>query len=166
MKVIIALDQTGFADQIIEAVTKRHWPIDTQFKVLTVLEPLQWQAPSCIEWNKIAEQVLEKRNHHAHEMLIDAKHKIVAAVSNCTVHVETKRGSPREQIVAAAIDWMPDKIILGAHGHSPNRLFAGSVSRSVAQHAICSVELIRLKNLNAKEGERKSASASAAVAKR
>jgi nucleotide-binding universal stress UspA family protein len=48
-------------------------------------------------------------------------------------------------LVKAATEWMADKILIGAHGHSPNRLFAESVSQAVAQHALCSVELIRLR---------------------
>jgi nucleotide-binding universal stress UspA family protein len=157
MKVIIALDQTEFATQIIETVTKRHWPKDTQFKVLTVIEPLQWEAVSCIEWNDLAQKALEKRKHFAHEKVMEAKHKISEAIANCTVHVETRQGSPRKEIIDAATDWMADKIVLGAHGHSPNRLFGGDVSRSVAQQSGCSVELIRLKNLAHKESEPKSA---------
>jgi nucleotide-binding universal stress UspA family protein len=154
MKVIVALDQTEFADQIIEAVTKRHWPIDTQFKLLTVVEPLQWHS-TCLEWNALAEKALESRKHHAHDILIEAKRKLNTAISQWNVHFEIRNGSPREEIIKAAVEWMPDKIILGAHGHSPNRLIAGSVSRSVAQHAGCSVELIRLKNLTVKEDQSK-----------
>jgi nucleotide-binding universal stress UspA family protein len=151
MKVIVALDRTEFADQIIEAVTKSHWPIDSQFKLLTVLEPLQWQATASLEWNALAEKALERRKRDAHDILSEAKRKLSTAISQCNVHFEIRNGSPREEIITAAVEWMPDKIILGAHGHSPNRLIAGSVSRSVAQHARCSVELIRLKNPTVKE---------------
>lgn len=146
MRVIVALDRTEFADQVVEAVCSRQWPIDTQFKLLTVLEPLQWQAESCIEWNDLAETVLKRRKHHADEILIESRQKLARTISKSLIHFEVRIGSAREEIITAATEWMADKIILGAHGHSPNRLLTGGVSHSVAQHAACSVELIRLKN--------------------
>ena len=66
----------------------------------------------------------------------------MSGIASAQVHVELKEGSAREQIVRSAIDWMPDKIIVGAHGYAPNRLF-GAVPRAVAIHAPCSVELIK-----------------------
>ena len=59
------------------------------------------------------------------------------------VHVELEEGSAHDHILCAAIEWMANKIMVGAHGHSPNRLFA-IVPRTVAAHAPCSVELVRL----------------------
>ncbi len=164
MKVIVALDRTEFAGQIVEAVSKRRWPIDTQFKLLTVLEPLQWQAASCIEWNELAQTVLERRKHHADDILSDARQKLKSAIDHSVVHFEVRNGSAREEIITAATEWMADKIILGAHGHSPNRLITGGVSHSVAQHATCSVELIRLKNPTTTQDSHEAEKGGAAIA--
>ena len=155
MNIIIALDQSEFASQILNAVIKRHWPGNTQFKVVTVVEPLQWEAASCIEWNEVAVKALERRKQIAHETLMEAKHKIAQAVAGCEVHVETRHGNPRDQILSVATEWPADKIILGAHGYQSQHYFAGSVSRAVALRAPCSVEYVRLKSVPVEEAAQK-----------
>jgi len=143
MKVIVAIDQSDNWKQVIDAVTKRRWHQDTSFRILTVIEPLQWER-ACIAESEIAHEVGLRRQKHASQILLEAKKIIENTVSGASVHVELRQGSPRNEIVMAATDWMADKILVGAHGHAPNRLFSGSVSHAVAQNAQCSVELIRL----------------------
>ncbi|HTZ49653.1 MAG TPA: universal stress protein, partial [Verrucomicrobiae bacterium] len=42
-------------------------------------------------------------------------------------------------------DWKADLIVMGSHGRRGfDRLILGSVSESVALHATCSVELVRI----------------------
>jgi nucleotide-binding universal stress UspA family protein len=144
MKVIVAIDQSANWKQIVEAITKRRWHRDTSFKVLTVLEPMQWEKSSPVS-SEIAHEMALRRQKLASQVLLDARGIIEKNIRDCAVHVEVRTGSPRTEIVDAATDWMADKILIGAHGHSPNRLFSGSVSQAVAQHALCSVELIRLR---------------------
>ncbi|CAN5473659.1 universal stress protein [soil metagenome] len=145
MKVIVALDQTDFAEHIVDAVASSSWPPDTQIKMLTVVEPLNWQSPCCVEWNKEATNALEKRKLVANEVAMQARQKIQKCFPQCMVHVEIRFGDPKEEIITSATEWMADRIIIGAHGNAPNRFFRGSVARSVAQHCGCSVQLIRLK---------------------
>ena len=72
-------------------------------------------------------------------------------VAGSNVHVEVRQGSARDEIVNAAAEWMADKILVGAHGRSPNRLFPTTIARSVVRHAPCSVELVRLPKLTEEE---------------
>jgi nucleotide-binding universal stress UspA family protein len=143
MKVIIAIDQSGNWTQIIDSVLRRQWPKDTQFKILTVIAPFQWEQLDSPEWQKSAKRIYEARRLAAQSIITDARHVIQQGIPFAQVHVELKQGSPRDHIVRTAIEWMADKILLGAHGHSPNRLF-GAVPRTVSAHAPCSVELVRL----------------------
>jgi len=146
MKVIVALDQSVYASQVIAAVIHRRWHKDTAIKLLTVVEPLpfEWEQVCSPNWKKIAQEIQAQRKKDAEGMLASARKELEANVPSCTVHMEIRHGRAREEIVDAAVEWLADKIVVGAHGQSPNRLFPGSVSRSVAQHATCSVELIRL----------------------
>jgi len=165
MNAVIALDQSEFARQIVDAVVNRQWPAHTQFNVVTVIEPLQWESVSCIEWNEVAVEALNRRKLIAHETLMEAKRRISQAVAGCEVHVETRHGSPRDQILNVASEWMADKIVLGAHGyhtqlttqskHHAHHHFAGSVSRAVALRAPCCVEFVRLKSIPVDEAARK-----------
>lgn len=151
MKVIVAIDQTESADQILQAVLASHWPPDTQFKILTIIQPLQWEAVPCIEWNKEAAKFFEQREKFAHETVRRAKKLIEKACPHCKVKVEVRCGEPKEEITEAAVEWMADRIILGAHGNAPNRFFRGSVARSVSQYCACSVQLVRLKPVSVKD---------------
>ncbi|HEY9731787.1 MAG TPA: universal stress protein, partial [Drouetiella sp.] len=66
----------------------------------------------------------------------------------CVVHVEVRCGEPQNEIIYGAAEWMADRIIIGAHGNSPNRFF-NTVSKSVAKEGVCSVQLVRLKRIKA-----------------
>lgn len=146
MKVIIAIDQSFSWKQIIEAVLKQHWPENTCFKVLTVIEPTQWEEFGAHKWEELLKDVAKRRHDFASEILAQARKLLEDGVADCTVHTELRQGKARREIVDAAIEWMADKVILGAHGRASNRLMLpGTVPSSVAQNAHCTVELIRLK---------------------
>ncbi|SRR5579875_51281 len=147
MKVIVAIDQTEYARQILDAVIARRWPADTTFRILTVLEPLHWERVVSSEWNKLSLELAAARRRKADEVLSEARKKVQKALADCPVHVELREGSAREEIVTAAVEWMADKIVLGAHGRAPNRLLRATVAGSVAKHAPCTVELVRLKEI-------------------
>ncbi|HEY9759518.1 MAG TPA: universal stress protein [Oculatellaceae cyanobacterium] len=146
MKVLVAIDQSAFGFQIIEALAKRKFPAGTQFKILSVVEPLpfDWDQQNAKTWKKIAQDVLNERKLVVEEIESVARYKLLCAHPDAQVHTEIRHGDARIEIIHAATSWMPNKIILGAHGRSPNRLFPNVVSQHVARHALCTVELIRL----------------------
>ncbi len=152
MKVIVAIDQSKYSEQITDAIISRRWPPDTVFKVLTVLQPPACDEDSSPGWKHCLMEIFDKQKDCAEEILLAARKKISDNIGDCTVHTEVRKGSPRGQIILAAADWMADKIVVGAHGRSPNRLL-GTVPRSVAEHAHCSVELIRLHALHGETEE-------------
>jgi nucleotide-binding universal stress UspA family protein len=63
------------------------------------------------------------------------------------VHFEIRHGSPKTEIIRTATEWEANRILIGAHGHNvcPHNLM-GSVSRAVAEHAPCSVEIVKIKS--------------------
>lgn len=153
MKVIIAIDQSVFRKQILDAVISRHWPKDTAFEILTVVEPVQFEAPAGSDLNAILKEIAERQHKMAEEYLHEARALLLKHIPDCTVHTCMREGSARHEIISAAVDYMPDKIVLGAHGNSPNRLVPGAVSRAVVQHVPCAVEIIRLRLPHAPEKE-------------
>ncbi|MCA9553425.1 MAG: universal stress protein [Myxococcales bacterium] len=53
-------------------------------------------------------------------------------------------GSPSSEIVAFAEDEQPDLIVMGTRGHTEfKKLFLGSISSQVLQHAPCPVTVVR-----------------------
>lgn len=155
MKVIIAIDQTDYWKQVIDGVIKRCWPDGTSFKIMTVIEPLQWQDHEVGNWQNAAQHALKQRQEQSDTILAEARELVVKVFPDCQVHTESREGSPRVEILRAATEWMADKIVLGAHGHSPNRFFPGAVPRTVCMRAVCSVELVRLTQLEAVEKQQK-----------
>jgi nucleotide-binding universal stress UspA family protein len=152
MKVIIAIDQTENWKQIIEAVINRPWPPDSIFRIVSVLEPIEEDAHT----HGLSLIIKEARLHKsqmADKILHEARTLLARCFPECIVYSEVRKGKAQEELVSAATNWMVDKIILGAHGRSANRLIPGTVSRFVAKHSPCSVELVRLKPLPVMDAE-------------
>jgi nucleotide-binding universal stress UspA family protein len=62
-----------------------------------------------------------------------------------TVQTAVEIGDARETIIKTGIAWNADLILVGSHGKRGIQSFLlGSVSESVARHAKCSVEIVRM----------------------
>lgn len=62
------------------------------------------------------------------------------------VESAARLGSPAVELIDVALAERADLVVLGAHGHgAARRLLLGSVSQQVAQHAPCSVLVVRRK---------------------
>jgi nucleotide-binding universal stress UspA family protein len=146
MKVILAIDDSVYSQSVVESVIKRQWPIDTEFKVLTVLEPLCCNEFERNEWDEILPEVEKRQRKHAEQYVGVIKHKLESQFPRAKVHEEIRDGKAKSEILDAALEWSADKILLGAHskGVCPHNLL-GSVSSSVAAHAPCTIEIIRPK---------------------
>ncbi len=82
------------------------------------------------------------------EILLSASKELKQSLKfNVPVETELRYGKALDEIVYLAAKWEADKLIIGAHGHQPNRLLASGVSFSIPHNAECSVELIRLRPL-------------------
>jgi nucleotide-binding universal stress UspA family protein len=150
MKVLIAVDQSDFRHQILSAVTNRKWPPQTQFKILTIIEPLpfHWEQICYDDWKQTAQEILRGRKDCANKVLAESRAELIAKFADASVHTEIAYGRTVDELIRVATEWSPDKLILGAHGRSPNRLFPSAVTTTVARHAGCSIEIVRLKPLN------------------
>ena len=146
MKVIVAVDLTEAADQIVKSITKRCWQPDTEFKLLTVIEPIKHDSVPENTTNCPMVQMASKRHEIAMLRLSKLRKTLQEGVSNSHVHTDIRVGSALEEIVIATGEWMADMLVAGAHGPAPNRLL-GSTPRRLVEETSCKVELIRLKAL-------------------
>jgi nucleotide-binding universal stress UspA family protein len=144
MRVIIAIDGSEKSSQLIEKVAQRRWPIDTEIKILSVVEPIvrgELQSPN---WAGIAADALRKRSALANCECAKQWHYLQQALPHTITHFDVRQGEAREEIVRAAAEWNADLIILAAPSrHSKDEPLLGSVSGGVMRYAGCSVELIR-----------------------
>jgi nucleotide-binding universal stress UspA family protein len=148
MKVILAVDESIYSQEVIKTVTEREWPADTEFKILSVLEPLE----DCLgdRFEDMFQGINEKRKKAVDHFGKSIREKVEATIPGARVHFEVRSGNPKTEIINAAVEWCADRIMIGAHGQRgcPHNLL-GSVSRSVAGYAPCSVEVVRGKHYSA-----------------
>lgn len=157
MKVIIAIDDSPMSTSLLNTVVSRWWPKDTQFKILTVLEPICLPSEAADFADNLV-KVYDKRMDHATKWCQSARQKLERKIPGAKVHFDIRQGSAPSEIIDAAVDWSADKILIGAHSKDvcPHNLL-GSVSRRVATHSPCSVEIVRHKEY-AKEAHKQEAS--------
>jgi nucleotide-binding universal stress UspA family protein len=146
MKILLAVDgsEAGFA--AVEEAAKTPWPEGSVVRIISVAEapmPIrEWAAPlppsSYEEW----ERFFEERSVETTAWAMARFDEIAGAQTEA--RAKTLRGDPKVVILDEAENWGADLIIVGTHGYSTlERLWIGSVSRAVATHAKCSVQIAR-----------------------
>ena len=146
MKILLAIDDSPYSEQVVETILARHWPTSAEFKILVVLESME----GVKEEEHLAHALdsyaaAQEKRHHAAEHLADkVRKKMHGAIKGVSVHCLVKKGQPADEILSVAHEWGADTIILGAHGKDvcPHNLL-GSVSHAVAKNANCTVEIVR-----------------------
>lgn len=154
-KYLLALDDSDCSRCTLEEVLKRQWPERPFFKVMTVLEPLPFQAYSGLgpwegagseEYAKLVSQTIEAQRQGAEKLVAEAAEKLSKTFAGSQVSTLVIEGYAKEQITKAAKGWPADLIIMGSHGRSGFMDFVlGSVSKATASNAPCSVLVIRSK---------------------
>jgi nucleotide-binding universal stress UspA family protein len=146
VKVLIAVDDSPYSEAVVDSAVKRNWPEQTQFLVLTVLEPIPLDTKNQKEMRALIDEGTEKRRKTAKALVeaVSDKLKKQLSAEACKVEFTVKEGSPKKEIVESAIEFGADRILIGAQGHGTcARNLLGEVSRVVAATAHCSVEIIR-----------------------
>lgn len=130
---IIGMDGSPSATAIIESVTRRKWPVNTEFRVVTCYGPFR---------HEIEPGVYEPEKAFAERTLGETVASLSAAGLNASG--KTIMDDPRRMLIKEADEWEADCIFMGARGlNTFERLILGSVSSKVAGHASCSVEVVR-----------------------
>ncbi len=143
MKVVIAIDDSPYSDEMLKAITSREWGCDTEFRILNVLD----SQDNLLEYlGDCGGEFEDQRKKEATKLCKKYKETLAREVPTSIVHYEIRTGSPKSEIIDAAVEWSADKILIGSHGHRscPHNLL-GSVSRAITLHAPCSVEVIKQK---------------------
>jgi nucleotide-binding universal stress UspA family protein len=155
MKILLAIDGSPCSEEAVAEVARRPWPEDTQVRIISVVEP---PAPLVAEpYMGVAgyfEEVERLKQKQAEGVVGQAAALLREGrgTSRLGVATEVITGSPKRTIVEEAERWDADLIVVGSHGyHTWERMLLGSVSQSVAAHALCSVEIIRCRKTEARD---------------
>lgn len=148
MKILLATDGSEFSRRALEKccqlVVK---PENNEIKIVAVHENMYPVAaePFAIsaEYVEVMEAAGQKQ---AEEFLIQAEKHLRECLSDAAVEITkiVAKGAPDQQIVEEAEKWGADLIVVGSHGRGFwERVWLGSVSQAVVQHAPCSVLVVR-----------------------
>ncbi|MBU6454599.1 MAG: universal stress protein [Cyanobacteria bacterium REEB67] len=143
MKVIVAIEHSQYSHDVVGELTKRRWPKDTAFKILTVLAPIDRQVQGEDHSVHVYCAMQDERRHEAEKMCAAFRKTLMEGIAYSTVHFEVREGCAKNEIVQAAAEWGADKIILGANtGLTTQPKTHGRVCKGVVYHAGCAVEVV------------------------
>jgi universal stress protein A len=140
MKVLMAVDDSGFAEDLLQAVVAGIRHENTEVLVLHVLQPIATVPPPEMAQGYAPELEDEKLPARALVERIAAElHK-----SGFTAQTAVRIGDIANTILDQAAEWRADLIAVGSHGQrSIHDFLLGSVAESVARRAGCSVTIVR-----------------------
>lgn len=140
MKVTIALDDSIYSRHYLQDLAHRKWPENTNFKLITVLEPLNLSDEE--KHIQMEDKINEKRHEQAQNFLNQMKSEL-DSVPSSMVHFEIREGHADEQIIESCIDWKPDRLFIGAYGKGAKSSLLGKTAHGVISNSPCSVEVMR-----------------------
>ena len=136
----MAVDDSGFAEDLLRAVVVGIRHEDTEILVLHVLQPVETVPPPEMAQGYAPELEDEKKPARA---LVE---RIANELRRAGYAAQTKVliGDVTEFILARAAEWHADLIAVASHGQrSIHDFLLGSVAESVARRAGCSVAIVR-----------------------
>lgn len=139
MKILLAVDDSKFASELVRAIVRQFYAENTEILVLHVLQQV---GPTPPQMAPGYAPELAEENQHA-QVLVQ---RVAVELRDAGFSVQTMVGigDVREDIIDLASEWGAELIVVGSHGQRGiQRFLLGSVSEFVARHAHCSVEIIR-----------------------
>lgn len=144
MKILIAVDDSEYSQAAIESIANRNWEPDTEFTVMSVVEPA---VPDYAAWHMtytpVLYEAIAERVDDAKSMVHDKVAFLQERLPGHAIAGDVVEGPIRYSILDKAKNWHADFIIMGSHGRKGMAKFLmGSISESVAKGACCSIEII------------------------
>lgn len=147
MKMLIATDGSEYGTRAVMFAANQVWDAGSEIRIISVYDPPVPLGGEIYMMNtNIYEEASNAAKSASQKIVEDAMTTIKQGVNSDTVKVTTDvlMGAPHRRIVEEADEWGADLIIVGSHGYRMwERVLLGSVSQSVAQHAKCSVLIVR-----------------------
>jgi universal stress protein A len=140
MRVLLAVDDSGFAEDLVRAVVVGIRHENTEVMVLHVLQPVDTVPPPEMAQGYAPELEDEKQPARALVERIAGELRGAGFAAQTGIRI----GDAESTILGQATEWGADLIAVGSHGQrSIHDFLLGSVAESVARRAGCSVAIIR-----------------------
>jgi nucleotide-binding universal stress UspA family protein len=154
MNILLAIDDSPPSRDAAQAVLSRPWPAGSVVRVLCVapvVPPVASRVPPSAGATMSFTPLSVDKDLETKQLLLITYANVALQACEALrargLHAEarTRYGDAGPEILAEASEWPADVIIVGSHDRSPlKRLFLGSTSKHVVEHAHCSVEVARL----------------------
>lgn len=148
MRILLAIDGSEQSEAAVDEVCDRHFPPDSDVRVMSVVEPIIFAGSLPGEYVNAGIYVeMEKSAQERARRAVDTavvKLRTGAGSRQFNVTTTVVSGLAKREILDAAEKFAADLIVVGSHGYGGlERFLLGSVSQAVALHARCSVEIVR-----------------------
>ncbi len=146
MKILLAVDGSKCSLAAAADAGRSPWPAGSEVKILSVAEMFMPETPETLplaegsyaEWQRIFEA------RAVANVAAAAARFAESGGAQTEVLTQTLAGNTKELILNEAESWKAGLIVLGTHGYNLfQRMWLGSVSRSIAAQAHCSVRVVR-----------------------
>ena len=145
VRIIVGTDGSEASDEALKAVAARHWPSQSEIKVIMVDDPLapEFLGKMIPPLGKVLEE--DRKEERAWVEKISKQSFDILRQAEIKVTCEVRQGDPKRELCKAAEEWNADCIFVGSAGFSNRleRFVLGSISAAVAARAHCSVEVVR-----------------------
>ena len=146
-RILIAVDASDEADQVLEAATNLDLKGDERFYVVTVIPPILDGVSGMGGASFAATWPLKDMEATVSREITDSVRERVARFGIPPERVVVLYGRPSSEIQAQAEKIDADLIVVGSHGrHGLSRVMLGSTANGVLHGAKCDVLTVRIRN--------------------
>ncbi len=146
MKILVAIDQSGSNQNIVEYLRGYKLSEGDELKVLHVVEPLTVGSYMSILPGPILDEIKQKAFADGEKVVHDTAEMLRSIFPQSVVTAEVQNGFVVDTIVEKAKSWSADFIAVAAHGRrGANKFTLGSIARAIVNEGPCSVILVSLK---------------------
>lgn len=150
MKILLAIDDSKFAEAVLQTVISQMRQDHTEVTVLHVVDwnnfmpsPFPQGGQDSMYSARQLESIIQGEISKSRELLARAAERLRSAGFETSTSL--REGDVKTVVLDFAAEWGADLILLGSHGRKGiARFVLGSVSEAVARYAHCSVEIVRL----------------------
>ena len=147
MNIVLAVDDSRYAEEVLQFVLKQHWFDNAHFTILHVIEPMMVGSYLSVLPSPIIDEIKERAQKTGTELLNNIAAKLRQSHPEAEVNIELIEGFAREEIINFAKKWPAELVIVGSHGRTAvMSLLQGSVSQAVVTTAPCPVLVVRCKS--------------------
>ena len=152
MKILIAVDGSQDSRAAVEEISRRPWSGGAEVKIIHAVETALPVLPDLMGVGAEAAREEHSKAVASGEDLLEEMSDVLRSTAGEGASISTEvitaayGQSPQQVIVEEAERYGADLVMVGSRGRSTwKRMFVGSVSIGVVQHAPCSVEVVRNK---------------------